>query len=257
MTRVIGVIGGKGGIGKTTLVSNLSCALAALGQNVVAIDTNMTTPNLGLHLGLHLSPQSLHDVLKGRAKMHEAMYPHPGGFKVVPASMAVDDLQGVDIGKLPAAVMTLYGKTDFVILDCGAGLGREALSSIKTADEILLITNPDLPSVADALKTVKIVEDSEKKILGVVLNRVRGSSHELTVEQVEKMLGYRVVSQVPDDRVVPKAISMKVPIFLHDPHSPAAVEFNRLAHMLVGKHFAHKPRSKFGVMGMLINWVSR
>jgi len=217
----------------------------------------MTTPNLGLHLGLHLSPQSLHDVLKGRAKMGDAMYPHPGGFRVVPASMSVDDLQGVDIGRLPSAVMTLYGKTDFVILDCGAGLGREAISSIQSADEILLLTNPDLPSVADALKTVKIIEDSEKKVLGVVLNRVRGRAHELTVEQVEKMLGYRVISQVPDDRTVPKAISMKVPIFLHDPHSPASVEFNRLAHLLVGRHFAHKKKRNFGVMEMLIGWVSK
>lgn len=258
MTRVIGVIGGKGGIGKTTLVSNLSCALAAMGQNVIAIDTNMTTPNLGLHLGLHLSPQSLHDVLKGRSKMNEAMYPHPGGFRVVPASMSVDDLQGVDIGRLPSAVMTLYGKTDFVILDCAAGLGREAISSIQAADEILLITNPDLPSVADALKTVKIVEESEKKVVGVVLNKVRGRAHELTVDQVEKMLGHRVIAEVPDDRSVPKAISMKVPIFLHDPDSPAAVEFNRLAHLLTGRHFAHKGRKGgFGILDVLIGWATK
>lgn len=257
MTRIIGVIGGKGGIGKTTLVSNLSCALAALGQNVIAIDTNMTTPNLGLHLGLHLSPKSLHDVLKGNIKMQHALYPHSGGFKVVPASMSVNDLQGVDIGRLPSAVLSLYGKTDFVILDSAAGLGREAMSSLQAAEEILLITNPDLPSVADALKTVKIAEDGDKKIIGVVLNKVGGRSHELTVPQVEKILGYKVIAHIPEDRLVPKTIAMKVPIFAHDPNSPASIEFNRLAHLIVGRGFSHRSKKKFNMIDVLVGWVSR
>lgn len=257
MTRVIGVIGGKGGIGKTTLVANLSCALAALGQNVVAVDTNMTTPNLGLHLGLHLSPKSLHDVLKGKTKMQNAMYPHPSGFKIVPASMSVSDLQGVDIGRLPSAVLSLYGKTDFVILDSAAGLGREAVSSMQAAEEILLITNPDLPSVADALKTVKIAEGSDKKIIGVVLNRVGSEAHKLSVSQVEKMLGHRVIAEIPEDKSVPKSISMKVPLFAYDPNSDAAIEFSRLAHRLVGKEFKHKKRKSFNILDVLVGWMSR
>lgn len=257
MTRVIGVIGGKGGIGKTTLVSNLSCALAALGQNVIAIDTNMTTPNLGLHLGLHLSPKTLHDVLKGKTKIHNAMYPHSAGFRVVPSSMSVTDLHGVDIGKLPSAILSLYGKTDFVILDSAAGLGREAITSLQSADEILLITNPDLPSVADALKTVKIAEDSDKKVIGVVLNKVGGRSHELSVDQVEKMLGHKVVAEIPEDKMVPRTISMKVPLFAYDPNSAAAVEFDRLAHWLVGKEFNKKSKKSFDVVNVLFGWMSR
>ena len=257
MTRIIGVIGGKGGIGKTTLVANLSCALAALGHNVVAIDTNMTTPNLGLHLGMHLSPKTLHDVLKGRAKMQDAMYTHPSGFRVVPASMSVSDLQGVDIGKLPSAVASLYGKTDFVILDSAAGLGREAVSSLQSAEEILLVTNPDLPSVADALKTAKIAEESEKKVIGVVLNRISGRSHELHIGQIEKMLGHPVIAEIPDDRSVPKSIAMKVPLFTYDPESAASVEFNRLAHHLVGREFDYKRKKSFNVIDVLVGWMSR
>lgn len=257
MTRVIAVIGGKGGVGKTTLVSNLSSALAALGQNVVAIDANMTTPNLGLHLGLHLSPKTLHDVLKGKVKMKNAMYPHASGFKVIPSSMSVSDLHGVDIGRLPSAIMTLYGKTDFVILDSAAGLGREAVSSLEAADEILLITNPDMPSVADALKTAKIAEESEKKIIGVVVNKVRGVSHELSRDQIEKMLGHRVVVEIPHDKTVPKSIAMKVPIHTADPNTDASIEFNRLAHMLLGREFKAKSRSSYNVIDVIVKWMSR
>lgn len=243
MTRIIGVIGGKGGIGKTTLVSNLSCSLASLGYNVVAIDANMTTPNLGLHLGLHLSPRTLHDVLKGRTKIQNAIYKHSSGFNVVPGNMATSELQGIDIGRLPSTVMSFYNKADFVILDSAAGLGREALSGLQSADEILLITNPDLPSVADAMKTMKLAEEADKKVIGVVLNKVSGEGHELSPAEIEEMIGYKVVAQIPHDKSVPKSIANKIPVFVAHPESDAAVEFGRLAHALVGKEFARGKRS--------------
>lgn len=84
MTRVIVCTSGKGGVGKTSLVSNLAVALTELRQNVIAIDANLTTPNLGLHLGMHLAPRTLHDVLKGETQLNNAIYPHPLGFKILP-----------------------------------------------------------------------------------------------------------------------------------------------------------------------------
>ena len=69
MTRIIACASGKGGVGKTTFVANLGVALAELGKDVIAVDTNLTTPNLGLHLGVPLYPTTLHDVLKGKASM--------------------------------------------------------------------------------------------------------------------------------------------------------------------------------------------
>jgi septum site-determining protein MinD len=196
-------------------------------------------------------------VLKGKAKMKNVVYPHPSGFKVVPSSMSISDLHGVDIGRLPSAVMTLYGKTDFVILDSAAGLGREAVSSMQAADEILLITNPDMPSVADALKTAKIAEDGDKRILGVVVNKVGGKSHEMSRDQIEKMLGHRVIAEIPEDRTVPRSIAMKVPVHSVDPDSDAAIEFSRLAHTLLGREFKHKKKGSYNVIDVIVKWMSK
>src|SRR3989304_6568510 len=98
MTRTILVTSGKGGVGKTMVTSNLAYNLSQLGHSVIAMDANLTTPNLGLHFGLHLAPKNLHDVLKGKAKLHQATYNHPLGFKVIPAGMSVNDLVGADVG---------------------------------------------------------------------------------------------------------------------------------------------------------------
>jgi septum site-determining protein MinD len=256
MTRVITVIGGKGGIGKTTLTSNLATALSQLGNDVIAVDANLTTPNLGLHLGMHLAPNTLHDFLKGESKLNNAMYPHELGFKVIPGSMSIEDVQGVDVGKLPEVTLSLLGKSDFVIFDSAAGLGREALSAIAAADEILVITNPDLPSVTDALKTVKIAESLNKKILGVVVNKVRKKGYELTREEVSEMIDYPVLVEIPEDKNVAKSIAAKQPVVNFEPDSPAAIEIRKLAGFLCGKSVEQRIKPKFGIIERLVRWMS-
>lgn len=237
MTRVIVIISGKGGVGKTTLVSNLAAALSDLGNKVVAIDTNLTTPNLGLHLGLHLAPRTLHHVLKGQTRLKNAMYPHAYGFKVVPASISTDELEGVDVSKLTDVALAFMGKADYVLMDSAAGLGKEAVSSINAANEILVITNPDIPSVTDALKTVKIAESLNKKIVGVAVNKIRGKSYELDREEIENMIGYPVIAQIPEDRTFEEALAAKKLVFEMKNKSQGANEIKRLAYHLEGRRY--------------------
>jgi septum site-determining protein MinD len=254
MTRLIAVIGGKGGIGKTTITSNLATVLAELGQDVVAVDANLTTPNLGLQLGLHLAPKTLHDVLRGKSKLRNATYSHPAGFKVVPGSISVKDLKGIDIGKLPEIALNLIGKVDYILLDSAAGLGQEALMALNSADEILLVTNPDLPSVTDALKTYRLATKANKKVIGVVVNRVRNKKRELKTEDIEEILGLPVLAEIPEDVSVPESISVKRPVVEYDPHSPASVEIRKLAHRLIGRAYLRRRRKK-GIFKKLFGWI--
>jgi septum site-determining protein MinD len=199
MTRLIVLTSGKGGVGKTTLASNLAAALTYFGENVIVVDANLTTPNLGLHLGMHLTPNTLHDVLKGECRLKDVIYPHPYGFKVIPASLGLNDLKRVDVGRLPEISLNLIGKADYVIMDCAAGLGREAISALSASDEAIIVTNPDLPSVTDALKVKKIAKETNVKIIGAVINRVRGSVFELTKEEIEELLDVPIIAEVPED----------------------------------------------------------
>jgi septum site-determining protein MinD len=255
MTRLILLTSGKGGVGKTTLTSNLSAALADLGENVIAVDANLTTPNLGLQLGMHLAPKTLHDVLKGEARLTNAIYPHPYGFKVIPASLGLNDLKGVDVGRLPEVSFSLLGKADYVVMDSAAGLGREALSALSASDEILIVTNPDLPSVTDALKMLKLAEESDIKVIGVVVNRIKGHDHELTGEEIKSLLDIPIVAEIPEDPNISKSIAEKKPIVKYSPNSPAAVEIKRLASFLVGKEYKEIELSENpGFFQRIINW---
>ncbi len=236
MTRIIVCASGKGGVGKTTLVSNLGIALVKHNKDVIVVDANLTTPNLGLHLGIPLYPTTLHDVVKGRAHIRDAIYEHESGLKIIPAGISIRDLKGADPKELPNAFLGLLGITDIVLVDASAGLGREALSALEAADELLLVTTPDISSVTDALKTVKLAEQLGTRVLGVVINRIDGGKHQMTRKEIGNMLdGVEVIAEIPEDKEVQKATAKRAAVVHHKPDARASREIRRLAARILGK----------------------
>lgn len=236
MTRIIAVVSGKGGVGKTTMVANLGTALSNLGRNVIILDANLTTPSLGMHLGVPLYPVTLHDVLKGRANIKDAVYKHESGVKIIPAGLSLRDMRGVDSKDLPNALLDLLGSAEIIIIDAAAGLGREALAAIEAADEMLIVTNPEISAVTDALKAVKIAEQLGTHTTGFVVNRVSGKSHEMSEKDILSMLDHvPYLGQVPEDLAVQKAISARVPVVRHSPSAKASSEIMNIAASLVGE----------------------
>ncbi len=256
MTRIIAVIGGKGGVGKTTITSNLAYALTKIGEDVIAIDANMTTPNLGIHFGMHLPKNSLHDVLKGNVNLDKVMYSHPYGFKFIPSSISTDALSGVDVSKLSKVTFNLMGAADYILMDCAAGLGREAISAINAVDEILLVTNPDLPSVADALKTADIAEKLDKNVIGVVVNRRKNNKYELGNGEIRELLELPVIAEIPEDNSIQESVSAKQPIIDYSPNCKSAIEIEKLAHKLAGRKFASRS-SGDGIFDRVFSWFTK
>lgn len=239
MTRIIACVSGKGGVGKTTIVANAGAALAEMGKDVIAIDANLTTPNLGFHLGIPLYPITLHDVLKGRATIKEAIYPHNSGMKVIPAGISMRDLRGTDARDLPNTLLDLLGSSEIVLLDAAAGLGRETLAALEAADEMIVITNPNLPSVMDSLKARKLAEQMGTKIIGAIINRRRGTKHEITTEDISGMLDdIEILAEIPEDKTIDESIALRSPIIQHAPRSAASNELRRLSARLVGYNYS-------------------
>ena len=243
MSRIITVTSAKGGTGKTTTTSNLSSAIIQFGRNVIAVDGNLTTPNLSLHLGIPFYPVTLHDVIKGRANISEALYIHPSGIRVIPASLSVNHLRNLNPDKLQKALIKVMPNEDFIIVDGAAGLGKEAKASMKVADETLIVTNPELPAITDALKAIKVSERLGTPVLGVVLNRVRGMKHELSISEVEDILEREVLGVIPEDPAVPESIAMKIPVVNFKPRSKAAKAFKRLAATILEEGYTEEKES--------------
>jgi len=74
MTKIITLVSGKGGCGKTTTSINLGIALTYFNKDVTVVDADLTTPNIGIHLGVPLVPINLHHVLQNKHSIDEAIY---------------------------------------------------------------------------------------------------------------------------------------------------------------------------------------
>ena len=239
MTRIIGIVSGKGGTGKTTVAVNVGAALATRHKkDVIIVDCNITTSHLGMYMGMYYYPLSLNHVLSGDVSIDKAIYDYTiPGLKIVPASLSLDDMKGVEVSDLKRHVKDLFGKADIVILDGAPGFGREAVSTIKASDEVIYVMNPFVPSLMDVVKAQQIAKQFGVKSLGIVLNMAGQGRHELTAKEVEQLTEMPVLSRVPMDRNVLRSLSDKVPAIDLSPRSKASREFKRLAANLVGEEY--------------------
>ena len=188
MGKVITVISGKGGVGKTISAINLAASLNKMKKNVVLVDCNFTTPNTALHLGSPIVPVTLNQVLAGRKRVYDAIYQHYSGLKIVASSISLKALKDINPNNLPKAIRDLRRIADLIILDGAAGLGKEALMSIENSDDIVIVTNPEMPAVTDALKTIKLAEQLKKNVLGVIVTRVRKDGKEMKLADISNLL---------------------------------------------------------------------
>ena len=237
MTRVIGVVSGKGGVGKTTVALNLGAVLSQhFKKKVTVVDCNITTSHLGLHLGVYNHPATLNKALSGMVDIGEA-YQHPSGMNIIPASIYLEDLDGVDITKLRESIETIFEKNDIVLLDAGPGFGREAMAALKASDEVICVATPYVPSVIDAMRCHGIINDIGKTHLGIVLNMVNREKYELKKQEIEHLTSIPVISSIPYDKNVNKSLGLKMPVTILDPKTSASREFVRLASNIVGEEY--------------------
>jgi septum site-determining protein MinD len=231
MGEVIGVMSGKGGVGKTTLALNLGMAMQQLGENVVVIDGDIKNPNLGLYLGIYQYHATINDVMKGSAELSDAIIRNTD-ISIIPASLTLTS-SGVGLTRLKNLLSDMNGR---VILDFAPGLGREALSFLDICDNSIIVTNPNIPSMASTLRLISIVENQNKKILGLVVNRT-GKSYEISTEDIETACPGKTVWEIPEDENVRKSAMLKTTVLEYRPYSKASIKFRKMAADVLGKEF--------------------
>lgn len=234
MTKLITITSGKGGVGKTTTAINLAAALNSFGKDVVVLDANLSTPNIGLHLGAPIVPISLNHVLSGKAKITDALYEHESGMKIVPSSLSVKELRKLNHSRLKEVGKKLRKMADYVIYDSAAGLGEEAIAAIDASDELIIVTNPEIPAVTDALKASKVAEELGKDIKGVIVSRVRNIKTEMPTENIKDMLELPILGVVPEDKNMQSALVMKDALLHTHPRSKAARAYRTIAARIIG-----------------------
>jgi septum site-determining protein MinD len=241
LARIIGVVSGKGGVGKTTVSINLGTILAKHHQkNVTLVDCNVTTSHLSLYLGMYYCPVTLNKVLRGENYIEDSVHHHFSGMNIIPASLSLNDLEGIDITELRNSLKGIFNKNDIIILDGSPGLGREAMATIKASDELLYVTNPYVPFIMDVIRCQEVAKEIGAKPLGIVLNMVHKKKHEMTKHEIEELTKLPVISTIPFDTNVHKSLALKMPIALYKPNTAASKELFKLASFLIGEKYVQE-----------------
>ncbi len=255
MTKFIVIASGKGGVGKTTTAINLATALLSYGRDVVLVDANLSTPNVGLYLGAPKVPVTLHDVLAGKKSLKDAVYIHRNGLKVIPSSLSISDIEKTNVNLLKHHLSGLHGYADMVIIDTAAGLGREVAAAVDAGDEVVLVTTPHLAAVTDALKTVRLCQGHGKKIAGVILNRVKEDDFEMAKANIEYILEHPVLAMIPEDDTVRQAGHLRTPVTFSHPSAAASVSYKKLAAKMLGEKYVESIEKKDSMMDYVLKRI--
>ncbi|WP_406657846.1 cell division ATPase MinD [Methanolobus sp. ZRKC2] len=231
--KIYSIISGKGGTGSTTAAINIGAALAGFAKKTLVIDADLGMPTVGLMLGLE-TKATLHDVLSGDADIEDAIYDGPNNMKVLPGSMSLHSFMNTDSSKLKNVIEGVREKFDFILIDSPTGISKNSLSVISLADEIIQLMNPDIASLAGAMKVKAISDSMNKQFLGAMVNRTGAISNELSSERIETTLGLKILENLPEDPNVKNSVAFKAPMVVKYPGSPVSVGFNRLSAEIAG-----------------------
>ncbi len=238
--RVLTITSGKGGVGKTTATANLATALALHGQRVVAIDADIGLRNLDVVMGLeNRIVYDLVDVVEGRCRLRQAMIRDKrlSELYLLPAAQTRDKT-AVSPEDMVRLIGELRPKFDFIIIDSPAGIEQGFKNAIAPADEILIITTPEVSAVRDADRIIGLVEAEEKETTYLIINRLRPDmvrrEDMLTTGDVVELLAIDLIGIVPEDEHIIISTNRGRPAAL-DNNSPAGQAFRNIARRVMGE----------------------
>jgi septum site-determining protein MinD len=263
IAKVITVTSGKGGVGKTTVTANLAAALAMNGKRVVAIDSDIGLRNLDVVMGLeNRIVYDLVDVVEGRCRLNQAMI-RDKRFQelyLIPAAQTRDKM-AVSPSDMVLVCDQLRQDIDYVIIDSPAGIERGFRNAIAPADQVIIVTNPEVSAVRDADRIIGLIEAEEKGPGQLIINRIKpnmvAKGDMLSVGDVLDILAIDLLGIVPEDEAILVSSNRGLPVAMSAANSASASQaFRNIARRLDGDDVPILDLApQNGLLNRLRSWV--
>ena len=212
MARKMVITSGKGGVGKTTVVSNLGSILASLGYKTLLVDMDFGLNNLDVLMGIENKiVYDIIDVIEGKCSPKQAIIQDffENNLYILPSSHSFCSIKFGSA--ILSKIISLVEKDfDFVLIDCPAGIDGGFRRAIECADEYIIVTTPHISAIRDAMKVISVINTIGDIKPKAIINRARGdlilSGESLSIDAIKESLFIDIIGVIPEDDLVSKQI---------------------------------------------------
>jgi len=238
-SRIITIISGKRGVGKTNIAVNLSMALAKFGKSVTLLDADTSSANMQVLLGIE--PKStMDDVLRGEKTISDITIVDPSGIRVISANSGGDSFGGKDYtvkDQMLHEICKLQNANDFLLIDTSTDFSETVVDFALRADEVIVVITPELMAVSDAYGLLKILFGMKESIqFKTIINFAKSKDEAEEVFEMFLMVAHYFLNVeieylgfVLQDNHVQTAVKIHSPLLRSFPGCEAAKCFHQIA----------------------------
>lgn len=266
--EIITVFSNKGGVGTTTVATNLAVALAANHKSVCIVDLVLQFGSVTSFLNLE-AYYTILDLVKNLKQMDHmllegSLVQHSSGVRVLSEPFRAEDANSIKAGDVEHILAALEQSFDYVIVDTPKDFDETVSVALDQSHQILFVSEMDIPSLKSSRRALEFFDrlggyDSKIRL---ILNRYIKSKI-MTVEAVEKALGIKVCWTLPNDYpTVIGSVNQGISILENDPKSEIAKSYLALADRITDGHSLslgamQEEEKKGGILGQWIPALGR
>lgn len=243
-TRFIAVTSGKGGVGKSTISSNLAYALSQQGLNVGIFDADIGLANLDVMFNVKIKKNILH-VLKGEATVSDILIPITRNLILIPGESGDEILKYSDMALFERFMQEaqVLDKLDVMIIDTGAGIGEHIQMFLNAADDVIVVTVPDPAAITDAYATIKTIATLRNDVF-MIMNQVKNEKEAVGVfQKIKKVantnigseLDLQLIGKINDDNKVASSVKQRALFKILYPGSQPSKDIDAIVVKIIQK----------------------